>query len=400
MVVTQPSPAWTLVYRLLFLTAERCPDCRRQVREHLSGARLDTVVASFLSASDVAADLTAPAPALVDRLLSHAHPHELLRTCPPRDPAALARELLERSRLLLASDPGSAEKAASLARTALEASPDDASALRLAAAIHHANAVRTSDPEEAGRILDAHLGGIASCVSLRLRGDLYLIAGLIRRDQELLDHASLLFRRALDTYELTPDDSRLTHALLHAASCLRELGRLDEAIATSIQATEHADPDSDRHAYLAAHHNLAAYLVDDQQLEAARETLLRIVPFYPAAPDSPALLHYRWLCARLASATGDLRGALGTYEDLQARLLAMDRHRDAALVALERARFYLDLHEPEPCRAILLDLRTRLSGQLLSPASVPVRGLLADLAAGRPPTRRLLDRLAVLLRRA
>jgi tetratricopeptide (TPR) repeat protein len=247
-------------------------------------------------------------------------------------------------------------------------------------------------------LLDPLENRIARCPSLQLRGDLYLLASLIRQDQGRLDASSHHLRWALHAYTRAGDTTRLLHALLRCASFLRQTGRLTEAITVATQAAELSDADADRHTFLAVHHNLAAYLIDDGQWEAARARLLRIVPLYPTAPDSPGILQYRWLCARLASASGDLRGAIGTYEDLRDRFLAAGRGREAALIVLDMARFYLDLHDGARSREILLTLPSLLPPSSSDPASASCDGLLADVAAGQVPSRHLLHRLSSLLR--
>lgn len=395
-------PEWVPVHRVLLLLAEDCPACRERLERALTPERVASLVAGLRHGVTLEVRSAASTPReLADHLLGNPDSHRLLLASPQIEHEAVARELLDRSRHLLDSDPGQAERAAALALDALAASPaPPPQPLRLAIGFHHANAVRLLDPRRAGALLDALEARIASCASRALRGDLHLLAALVRRAEDRFDDAAAHLERSLDAYERAGDPQRAVHALLHAASLLRRTGDLAGAIRVLRYATTLADPDADREAYLSAHHNLAAYLIDESQYDEARDLLLRVLPLYPAGAESPVHLQYRWLSARLASATGDFRGALGTFEELRDRLLALDRPLDAAQVVLDLARFHLDLHEPQRAGEHLLSLRT-IVARVPDPAlQGTYERILAKVASGAPPARRQLNYLSTVLRRA
>ncbi|MFW6012514.1 MAG: hypothetical protein ACOC92_02265, partial [bacterium] len=324
----------------------------------------------------------------------------LLARAAPDDPRGLARELIARSTRLLATDPRAAERSAALASDVLERFPvPQPLPLRLAALLHRANALRTSEPSRAGRLLDTVESRLDAPASAPLRGDLHLLAALVRHDQGLTDSAASHLHSALQAYAAADDPARLARLLVHVAAFLRSTGDLPGAVAVASYAVQTAESTGATESLLPARHNLAAYLLDAGESREAHHLLVDLLPLHRARPSPHALLRYRWLTARLASATGDLAGALSAYETLEADLRAARRFHEAALLLVECARFLLDLHDPHRARALLLRL-LELAPQLPAPRADELRRLLSRLKPGQPPSRLLLHRLTLVLRDA
>jgi tetratricopeptide (TPR) repeat protein len=332
------------------------------------------------------------------RLLALPAPRLLLPGLSALSAVPLARALIEEARISFATDSGRAVRAAELALVVLRGLPEERE-LRLAAHLHHANALRSrGDLDQAGRIVDRHAEELTGLSSRALRGDLHGLAGAVRQDQGRPQDAMLHFLLAQSDSVALGDDARTARALLRIASLLRAGADLTQAIATAAEAVRHAARTDDSSVYLCARHNLAAYLIDAGLYEDARESLAQILRLYPATSDSLALLRYRWLSARLAAGAGDHAAATAIYLDVRDRLLAQGHGRDAALITVDLAYLHLRSQDVAACRHALASLCPILRDHPPARRTSEVHELLS-LVEGRsllsPP---VLEELASLLR--
>lgn len=312
----------------------------------------------------------------------------------------LARALIDESRLSLPSDSCRAQRAAALALAILEGLTSlEARELRLAACLHRANALlRQGDCEKAGRILDRHVEEISELPPGALRGDLHSLAGVIRQDLGRPQDALLHHLLARSEYLALPDNARTATALLRIASLLRAAADLPEAIATAAEAVRLTEEGDDASVFLCARHNLAAYLIDAGLEDEARELLTEVLHLYPTTRDSPTLLRYRWLVARLAAGAGEVASAAATYADLRERFLAQGLGRDAALVTVDLADLSLQSRDTAGCRRALEWLRPILQDHPLARRAPEVHGLLSVVAEAKLVTPPVLRELTALVR--
>ena len=322
------------------------------------------------------------------------------RRAPDLPHEAVARALLDSARRSLTEDPKLAHHAAALAEKVLEASPTLSDEhLPTVAGLYKANAARVlGDLETAATLLNAHHGKIPACQPGALRGDLHLLASSIRSDQQLVLEACAHLQAALADYGPLHDSKRKARALIHAGSLLNRIGDHDGAIDAAESAAELLSPDTDLDLYLSARHNQASYLILTHQFDRALQILVEIGPLYPRTGSAPYVLKYRWLCARIAGATGDPRGAAGTFADIRDRLTARGLHRDAALVALDRARLFLN--EPDSFRAALEGLESLMPRHASLETRRTIRAYLRGLRASDRPSLTMLRRLARLVERS
>lgn len=336
-----------LVYPLLVRLARTCPACRSALTALSREESLDHLVSHVvLSSSRTRATSSDP-----DRL-RHRSPQVLHSPPSPHSSGllrrSLARALLETSRVSVTDDPGRAAHAALLALRLLPFpdSPSDAR-LHLAAQLHRADALRASgEVEQAGWLLDLRVEEILALDSRPWRGELHLLAGRIRQAQERPDDALLHLRLARADFRAIGERDRLGRAYLRTASVLRSAAELPRAIEMASEALRVSAGSSDASLRLAAHHNLAAYLVDAGLGEQAREVLAAVLHLYPTATDAPALVRYLWLSARLAASAGDGERAAATYRKVRDRLLARGETHEAALLTAELARLHLQASDP------------------------------------------------------
>lgn len=358
----------------------------RLLAVHLIQASVDESVVAYTSPADLA------------RLLfEHPEPRAWIAEHPDIPYEAVARALLEEARRSITEDPKLARDAAALAEDVLEASPGlSDKQLATVAGLYKANAARVlGDLETAAALLNTHHGKIPSCQPRSLRGDLHLLASSIRSDQQLVLEACGHLQAALADYGPLQDPQRKARALIHAGSILNRIGDRDGAIDAAESAAELLSPETDLDLYLAARHNLAGYLILTHRYDRALQILVEIGPLYPRRSSAPYVLKYRWLCARIAAATGDPRGASGTFADVRDRLIARGLHRDAALVALDRARLFLD--EPDSFRAALDGLESLMPRYASLDTRRTIRAHLRGLRAADRPSLPMIRSLARLL---
>lgn len=385
----QPDTRRSLPAEELELGLEAGPDLRPDL-QRLTAHVLHASVERF------SVEHTEPA-ALARLLLEHAEPDVWLTEHPGVPHEAVALALLEEARQAITIDPERALAAAGLAESVLEAAPRlENQGLPTVAAIHKANASRIlGDLETAAALLNAHHEKIPECQPRELRGDLNLLASSIRSDERRLPEACAHLFAAMNAYGPVEDVRRKARAMIYAGSLLQRIGDREGAIDAAESAAKLLSPKEDADLYLVARHNLANYLILTHDYDRAREVLAEIGPLYPRHGNSPYLLKFRWLCARIAAATGDSRGAAGTYEDIRERLLARGLHRNAALVTVDLARLFLD--DPERFRATLDLLDATLPRRVACAPPGALRTVLEDLRASGRPSLPLLRQLARLL---
>lgn len=365
---------------------------------HEDALALQDLAAALIHASVEESIVSQSAPVDLARfLLGHPEPRAWIAAHPdlPHEPVALA--LIEEARRKLAVDPGAARDAAALAGALLDVTSEvTRQGLTTAAALLEAYAAHVlGQVETAAEVLNAHCSKIPECLPPELRGDLNLLASSIRSDQNRLPEACGHLQAALADYG--PSSGRGRHALvlIHTASLLSRLGDQDGAIEAAESAARLLTPGTDLTLYLAARHNLAGYLVATGQHDRALEILAEIGPLYPRTGSSPYTLKYRWLCARIAAETGDSRGAAGIYADIRDRLADRGLHRDAALVAIDRARLFLE--EPERFRTALEGIEALLPCRASLETRRLIRAHLRGLRSADAPSPAMLRALALLL---
>ncbi len=160
----------------------------------------------------------------------------------------------------------------------------------------------TGETREAGRVVAALLGSVDSRVAPRLRGDVHLLAGRLRRGDADLQGAARHFFEARGLYESAGDDARLGRALLQLAEVYREHDQVDLAVETARRA----------------------------ELEGARA-------LHGKAPSPAVRLGALRIEGRILEQVGDLAGAERLYRRVRDAFLDAGIVLESALVALDLA---------------------------------------------------------------
>lgn len=336
---------------------------------------------------------------LADRLLEHDEPFLWIVNRSEIPHNNLARELLNRSRRSLRTEPERAELAARLAHDLLESAPESDAIdqdLVTAAALHLAEALEVLGEPDNALFYLAYADGIEVCTAPRLRGELRLTAARVRhrRQEPLLafEHLDAAIGDFIDAH----DPPRLARAALLGASILYGMGALTDAQAFLERALPLVKPHPETlDLYIGLRHNLATYLLEDDQLDRAREILTDLAPLQFDAQIG-YFAHHQWLLARLYEADGNHERALETYDALTDALRGVGAHQRAAQVLLDSA--YLCLRADDHHRLHLA--LARLAETLHSADSPHSRHARKLLRRRRPPRARiagLLDSLTRLL---
>ena len=306
--------------------------------------RILAAVADPSSAAGLDPDPAYAAETTVSTLLAADDPDELLDHNPRVENPLVARLLIRRARAHTSTGSRHAVRIATFAVRASERinrytwGHDYVRTTRLQARCTRVDALRAARrlddaQEEAAQLLES----LDPALPPRLRGDLRLLAGQVRRDRgEHAEAAALLFA-ARDIYEAASDGPRLGRALLLLADVYREHGQTDLAVDAARRAASLLDPETDRAAHASARHNLAIYLCDTGRPVEARAELEASRRVRGVATGRGERLRSLWIEARIHEQLGDAATAERLYREAQEGLLAACLPLDAGRAGLDLA---------------------------------------------------------------
>lgn len=271
---------------------------------------------------------------------------ERLRREPDRyTGSTLAELLLEEARSCLPRRPRDAYSVAGLARAVLQhgAAVPYTAELYGRALAHQANALRVQGElrragelfEPARFLLKSQGGG-----SRLTRAEIDSLEGSLCRAQRRFDEAITLLSRAVMGYALEGERLRAAGALVSLGTVYRELGELERAIETTLQACESLERGEPSVVQLFARHNLVNMLVEAGKPREARDLLDQSAPLYERFADRLTRLRRRWVEGHIARAEEDLATAESLYATVRDRFLAEGMAYDAALASLDLALLY------------------------------------------------------------
>lgn len=179
----------------------------------------------------------------------------------------------------------------------------------------------------------------------------------LRRDQQRFAEARRFAEWAIDSYGREGDERGRAHAFVELGIVLGcEHGGAGDSVRCFRRALEHLDPDQDATYYRCAVHNLASALClggDDRGLDDWLERSRSLAGF---EPGSPGALKARWLEGLAAVHRGDAQCAEAVLEEARGGFLRLGLAAEAATVAMDLARLYLETGRGAEAR--------RLAGEL------------------------------------
>lgn len=174
------------------------------------------------------------------------------------------------------------------------------------------------------------------------------LEGALHMDQRRFTQAEDLLSRAVTLYTVSGERAQAARPLLTLGKMYYHRGDYGDAIQITRAALTLIPQAADPRFYLYCRHNLAFYLAEAGQYQAAAEELASHRHLYKDFPDEHTTLHRRWLEGRIAAGLGQVDEAEQAL--LTAREGFIDRGSgfDAAIVSLELALLYL--HEGRTVR--------------------------------------------------
>jgi tetratricopeptide (TPR) repeat protein len=257
--------------------------------------------------------------------------------------------LLERARSSREDDPEAAVHLARMAeQVALRAPVVDERQgfgvdLLIEARAHLANSLRVAgDLREASRLLANAEKLLERSADPLLHAEVASFGGSLAVDLRRFAEAEKRLDRALLLYRHLKETALVGRILLKKANLLFFQDRLEDALVTVTEATEHIAPDQSPGLALCAQHNLATYLVELGRHEEARAVVTRNLALYRDYSGCASRLRLVWLEGKIAEGLGDTETAEESYARVQDAFLERGLGYDAALVMLDRAALCLE----------------------------------------------------------
>jgi tetratricopeptide (TPR) repeat protein len=260
---------------------------------------------------------------------------------------AVAEQLLEVAFSQMARSPQQALTLSTLAKRVLARTRNSGLADRtyVLALAYQANAERIlgrlEDAKES--FADAHffLARIANAGDRELRAELALLECSLARAKRDLKRAEKLGARALRTYRLLGFQAEVDRALVLLGTIHYEQGRTGLALQVTNEALEHLLATPGERLYLYARKNLALWLAELGNFEAAAGHLEATRPLLEGSGEQATCLRFRWVEGLVAEGQGDMVTAEEAFVEARQGFAELGQPYDAALAALHLAGLYL-----------------------------------------------------------
>jgi len=184
------------------------------------------------------------------------------------------------------------------------------------------------------------------------RAQVLTLKASLRRDQRRFAEAEALLNAVIAIYRQVGEPHLEGRSLIKQAEGFRTSGRPADALPLLRQALGLIDEGEDARLLLCAHHNLASCLVDLGRLEEAEAVLADSRPLYDRHPDFSTRLRRRWLAGSLAAARGEEGEAEAAFTEVHRGFIDRGLGYDAALVALDLAALHAAAGRTEEVKAL------------------------------------------------
>ena len=259
--------------------------------------------------------------------------------------ATLAALLLDESKACLPGDPRSAYELAEAAEAVLLRTPiDQAIGLMARSAAYFGNALRLlGKPDEAKERFRQARAFIRNggATDPHILAEVDWLEGALHMDRRRFAQAEELLSRAVALYAVSGDREQSARPLLTLGSMYYYRGDYLEAIQTIRTALALLPQETDPRFYLYCRYNLAFFLAEAGEYQAAAEELAAHRHLYRDFPDEHTTLHRRWLEGRIAAGLGHLDEAEQAFLIVREGFIARGSGFDAAITSLELALLYI-----------------------------------------------------------
>jgi tetratricopeptide (TPR) repeat protein len=398
--------------------ASRCPECLRVLAAFFEGAehprpsyrsmwhRLELRLSTATPTVEREIDQAHSAFAELARC-SAADRTRLLTSDPRFTGRAFIDQLLDAARATKRSDPRLSLAWATDALIALErqanASPDQ----QILALALQSNAHRASGDFPAACAGFAQARALAEDledeIDLDTSAELDSLEGSLHSDLRNLEEAEILLTRALEIYQELGEVIRTCQILIQLGNLFYAAGEPATAIGPYEAALELLSPDDspdDLPLYLAARLNVSFALVDLGKIVEARDLVTWDEVFYDEHTEEHLVIRWRWVCGRIAAATGQLRGAEAHFAHVRDRFVAQEHGFNAALVSLDLAHLYYASGRARELLSTVASAVRVFSTHALHREALAALIMLRDAIHQQSATAETIQRVATFLRDA
>ncbi|HEX4962842.1 MAG TPA: hypothetical protein VF173_18545 [Thermoanaerobaculia bacterium] len=254
--------------------------------------------------------------------------------------AALVRLLVAESRRQVQADAEEAFHLASLGRLVAHRNPQMPGAFDLIA-------LATAEMANASRMLEnirqaeEHFGHARYVITHHGVTDTEILArvdkleGSLRMDQRLFPQAEELLTRAATLYKVSGDAVETARALVTLGNLYFFQDDRERAIETTTAALRGLTRNRESRLYLCARYNLARYLTEDGQHEAAADLLATDADLYREFPEPWTQLRLIWLRGKIAACRGESEEAERAFLEARDGFMVAGIGYDAAMVVVE-----------------------------------------------------------------
>lgn len=220
----------------------------------------------------------------------------------------------------------------------------------------------------------------------------------LRREQRLFPEALNLLDAALEADADTPLKIRI---LINKANTYDDMGNLEAAIEALRKAESLTveSGESDPRIRLCLAQNRLDYLSKAERYMEAKLALSDVEKLAQELGTGLDALRLRWTEARIARGLGDTDGAIASLREIHERLVETELLYDAALLALELAVIFTDIHKPDETQAWVRSALPVLSSLSVEREALAAVALLANAVEEQKITSALVSQALDVFRR-
>jgi tetratricopeptide (TPR) repeat protein len=317
----------------------------------------------------------------------------------------LARLLLAAAKEKMPADPFSLHDLAEAAEAVLLRSTqvDGYYDVLVRAMAYRANALRAMGKlQEADNRLASVRGLIRreAVTDTRVYAEVDWIEGILRKDQRRFVEAEELLSRAALLYEVAGERIEAARPLLTLGLLYGDRQNLTRAIEATRSALGKLDPETEPRLYLCGRHNLALFLVEGGQYDAASEAMHADEELYRQFADLWTRLRQTWLQGKIAFGTGRLKAAEEAFLAVRDGFVQQGIGYDAAMVSLDLALVYLREGRTAEVRRVAEEMIPLFQLEDVHPEVAAALLLFHEAARREVATVESVEELMVYLKRA
>ncbi|HWM90496.1 MAG TPA: hypothetical protein VN493_06980 [Thermoanaerobaculia bacterium] len=314
--------------------------------------------------------------------------------------AALVRLLLRESERRIPTDRKEALHLAELAGVVTRVSPliPRVFDLMVLACAYVGNARRVGDDP---RKAEEHFRQARSIMDVQGVTDLAVIArvdeleGTLRKDQRLFPAAEGLYTRAILLHRLVSDRIGQARTLLALGTLHNLQGDPGRAADATRSALEKIGRAGEPRLYMIGRYNLARYLVEAGDHEAAADLLDKDAELFRRFPEPSTQLRLTWLRGKISAGLGSREEAERAFLEARDGFVAQGNAFDAAMVSVEDlAILYLQQGRTEEVKHLTEEMLAVFEAQDVHREALAALVLFQEAARREEVTRTLLQELA------